>query len=94
MKIDNQRTAESTLATRVEATAAAKPSSAGQAASTTDSAQISGDVELVNRAMTAAQSASDVRPDAVARAKALLDNGGVGQDLDRLANTMIDSMLS
>ena len=95
MRIDNQRTPENTPAARLDAVTGKAPGIASAPPSApADTAQISGDVALATRAMTAAQSASDVRPDVVARATALLQNGQVGQDLDHLANTMIDSLLS
>ena len=93
MRIDSQRTPESTPTAQVGAPETSQASTAGQAPSTTDTAQISGDVAFAGQAMAAAQAASDVRPEAVARAQALLDSGQLGQNLDRLANKMIDSLL-
>ena len=45
------------------------------------------------RCMEAANDAPEVRPEAVARGKALLESGKLGSDPARLADKMIDSLL-
>jgi flagellar biosynthesis anti-sigma factor FlgM len=54
---------------------------------------LSSQVRLANQAKAAAESSSPVRPEAVARAKALIASGTLGQDLGGLADKMIDSLL-
>jgi hypothetical protein len=54
---------------------------------------VSADARLTTRAIDAAKQASDIRPEAVARAKALLAAGKVGNDAHRLANALIDSLI-
>ncbi|MEZ5316943.1 MAG: hypothetical protein R2752_06030 [Vicinamibacterales bacterium] len=59
----------------------------------TDEVRLSGDLQVVDVAVRAAALAGDVRPEAIANARALLDRGALDQDLDRLANRIIDSLL-
>jgi len=59
-----------------------------------DQVSLSPDVALANAAAQAATNASDIRPSEVVRAKALLQNGQVGTDLNSLASKIIDSLLS
>jgi anti-sigma28 factor (negative regulator of flagellin synthesis) len=54
--------------------------------------QLSDDVRLADEAVKAASEVPDVRPDAVARARALLEQGQLGADLGRLADRIIDSL--
>jgi anti-sigma28 factor (negative regulator of flagellin synthesis) len=58
-----------------------------------DTLSISGDVELAERAMAAAKSSLDIRPDAVARGKALIESGRAGADAEAIADAMIDRLL-
>lgn len=59
-----------------------------------DGVRLSGDVRLAQEAVRAASLDHDhVRPDAVARGRALLESGSLGTDVDRLATLMIDSLL-
>jgi anti-sigma28 factor (negative regulator of flagellin synthesis) len=51
------------------------------------------DAKLTSRAIDAATQASDIRPEVVARAKALLAAGKVGNDAHRLADALIDSLI-
>jgi hypothetical protein len=57
----------------------------------TDAVRLSGDVQLVDRAVRAALT-GDVRPGEVSRARALVEAGQVGDDPFRLADRMIDAL--
>jgi flagellar biosynthesis anti-sigma factor FlgM len=58
----------------------------------TDQVTLSSDAQFLQAAEKAAQDAPNIRPDAVARAKALLEQGQVGTDLDALASSILDSI--
>jgi len=58
-----------------------------------DTVQVSSGAKLAAAAIDAAQSAPDVRPDKVARGKALLASGQLGADSTQLADSLIDKML-
>jgi anti-sigma28 factor (negative regulator of flagellin synthesis) len=60
----------------------------------TDSLNLSTDVELVNSAMRAATDAPEIRQDMVERAQQKLASGKLGQDLLRLADRIIDHVLT
>ena len=60
---------------------------------TPDAVRLSGDLKLADEAVRAASVSTDVRPDAVARARALLQSGELDRDLADLADRMIDSLL-
>jgi anti-sigma28 factor (negative regulator of flagellin synthesis) len=55
---------------------------------------VSADAKLTTWAIDAARQASDIRPDVVARVKALLAAGKVGNDARRLADALIDSLIT
>jgi flagellar biosynthesis anti-sigma factor FlgM len=96
MRIDNNRpNFDPALASeRTSAAQHVNGASSGQAASgSSDQVSLSSDAQLVAAAVDAANSTSDVRPDVVARAKALLAEGKVGDDPHRLADKLIDSCL-
>lgn len=59
----------------------------------TDSLQVSPDALLVTRAVKSVNDAPDIRPEAVARAKAKLAAGEIGNDPARLADRIIDDLL-
>lgn len=59
-----------------------------------DRVSLSTDVELVNSAMRAATYAPAIRQDAVERARQKLVSGELGQDLGRLADRIIDHVLT
>lgn len=70
---------------------------AGQGASVqgpqADRVQVSSDALLVTNAVKAASDSPDIRPEAVARAKAKLAAGEIGNDPERLADRIIDDLL-
>jgi flagellar biosynthesis anti-sigma factor FlgM len=95
MKIEtNCQSLDTTPAGKVDAarTADAK---AGKASSKAGADQfvVSTDAKLANTALDAAEKSSDIRPEVVARAKALLAEGKLGSDPHRLADALIDSIL-
>lgn len=59
----------------------------------TDQVRLSGTGQLAAAAAAAANEAPDVRPEAVARGRALLERGELGNDAGRLADRLIDSLL-
>jgi hypothetical protein len=69
-----------------------RPVSKAPAASRNDAVRLSEDVGLVDEAVRAAALTGDVRPEAVARARALLERGEIGVDVDRLADRLIEAL--
>jgi len=59
-----------------------------------DRVELSSDARLVDQAVRAASSAPEVRSEVVERAKAKLEAGELGKDLFRLADKMIDSLVT
>lgn len=58
-----------------------------------DAVTVSPDVALAQRAIDSASEPTGVRPDAVARGKALLASGSLGNDAGKLADTLIQRLL-
>jgi flagellar biosynthesis anti-sigma factor FlgM len=98
MRIDGQTPpTDAEAARRLESTNAAdRASRTGSAkpAAGTDRVDVSSDAQLVAAAIRAAEDAPAIRPDAVERARRALENGTLGSDTDRLADRIIDSLLS
>jgi len=59
-----------------------------------DRVQVSADARLFGQAVDAAAKAPEIRQDVVERAKAKLAAGEIGNDPARLADRLIDSLLS
>ena len=59
-----------------------------------DRVEVSADARLLGQAVDAASKAPDIRQDVVERAKAKLAAGEIGNDAARLADRLIDSLLS
>jgi flagellar biosynthesis anti-sigma factor FlgM len=59
-----------------------------------DKVVLSADARLADNAVRAASKVPEVRQDVVERVRAKLDAGELGKDLNRLADRMIDSLLS
>ena len=57
-----------------------------------DTVQLSDDLRLATQAINAIATPPDVRPDAVARGRALLASGDLGTDAQALADRMLDAM--
>jgi len=95
MKIQGDRSEfDKPSAGRVETNRASEASGgkgpAGSPSVTSDQVRVSADAQLASAAVTAAQKSPDVRPEAVARGKALLQSGKLGSDAERLADRLID----
>lgn len=92
MKIEDPRSPVTPSAQPVttEAIRPSTPSKPGPVGS--DVVRLSGDLQMVDIAVRAAAMAGDVRPEAVASARELLQSGQLGQDLNRLADRIIDSL--
>lgn len=96
MKVQPDRSLDPTQFQRVESETVKTSQSrrsGGPSGPVTDSVAISSDVQLANTAAAAAAASPDVRPDQVARARALLDQGQVGSDLEALASRIIDTLV-
>ena len=59
-----------------------------------DKVVLSEDARLASDAIKAASKAPEVRQDVVERARARLESGELGKDLNRLADKIIDNLLS
>jgi flagellar biosynthesis anti-sigma factor FlgM len=59
-----------------------------------DRVEVSADARLLGQAVDAANKAPEIRQDVVERAKAKLAAGEIGNDPARLADRLIDSLLS
>jgi flagellar biosynthesis anti-sigma factor FlgM len=98
MRIDGQpQPADAEGARRLEQTNAAdRPSGPGSARSSvsSDRVEVSSDAQLLAAAIRAAEDAPAVRPEAVERARRALADGTLGRDSNRLADRIIDSLLS
>jgi hypothetical protein len=97
MKIEPAGTPTTSSATKTSQSAqstSAKtaPAASQAAASGGDAVHLSQDLRIADVAIRAAAMAGDVRPEAVAQALELLNSGGVGKDLERLADRIIDSI--
>ncbi len=91
MKVDNSRPAYGTAGPYgVDTPAARSSTQASTGSPASDTLSISGDVELAARAMAAAKDAPDIRPEAVARGKALLAKG---VDVEALSDAMLTRFL-
>lgn len=94
MKVDYTRPAYGTSATY--GTELSTPRTSTQVASSAsgeDTLSISGDVAFAKRALTAVNDSPDVRPEAVARGKALVESGAAGMDLEALSDALISRLL-
>ena len=63
-------------------------------ADTGDRVEVSADARLLGQAVDAAAKAPEIRQDVVERAKAKLAAGEIGNDANRLADRLIDSLLA
>ena len=60
---------------------------------TDEATGLSSDLRLADEAVRAAAPGGGVRPDVVAKARALLASGQLGANLDRLAERLIESLI-
>lgn len=96
MKIEGNRpSVDATTTGQVDAArvAASKANELG-AAQKGDAVTVSSDVALAQRAIDSASQPVAVRPEAVARGKALLDSGELGADAQKLADSMIQRLMT
>jgi flagellar biosynthesis anti-sigma factor FlgM len=97
MKIDQNRTSLDTVGgARAEQVRDEKAASTDKAKADdrrADQVRLSSTGQLAVTAAAAANEAPEIRPEAVARAKALLERGELGNDAGRLADALIDSLL-
>jgi anti-sigma28 factor (negative regulator of flagellin synthesis) len=91
IRVNDPQAPSSTSVTRLDADPVRLAPKRGASPSGSDAVQLSGDVRLADEAVRAAD-VTHVRPDAVARARALLEQGQLGTDLGRLADRIIDSL--
>jgi|GEM_PF-3069327 flagellar biosynthesis anti-sigma factor FlgM len=95
MKIDGNNGKPDCTSVRLEQLAADRSKAAGRGVhSSGDRVQISGDVEVVNNAVRLAVEAPEIRQDRVEQARQKLESGELGQDLGRLADALIDHILT
>jgi len=92
MKVDNPRAQFGAEVTKISSDASA-PAKRPSASAQGDAVKLSDDLRLAEEAVRAAAVSDDVRPEAVAKARALISRGEVGTDLERLADRLIDSLL-
>ncbi len=97
MKIDQNRANLDTVAnSRADAVRDERAAAAEKAAQddlSADQVRVSTTGQLAAAAAAKANEASDIRPDAVARGRDLLERGELGRDAGRLADKLIDSLL-
>ena len=95
MKIEGNRPSFDTTPADQVAAARIADVKAGKArvSSGTDQFSVSAGAKLASTAIDAAANTSDIRPDVVERAKALLADHKVGNDPHRLADAIIDGLL-
>jgi flagellar biosynthesis anti-sigma factor FlgM len=97
MKIDQNRasldTANGVRAEAVRDERAGAAERAGHGDRAADQVRLSNAGQLAATAAAAANAAPDVRPEAVARGRALLERGELGKDAGKLADALIDSLL-
>ena len=90
MKVEPTGTPSTTPVTQTGAETrklAAQPLAKGS-----DAVSLSSDLHLADVALRAAAMAGDVRPEAVAQAIELFNQGRIGSDLEQLADRIIDSL--
>ena len=79
---------------QVDKAAQQRAQQARGAADTGDRVEVSADARLLGKAVDAAAKAPEIRQEVVERAKAKLAAGEIGNDANRLADRLIDSLLA
>ncbi len=92
MKVENPHANPSVAAGPVDTGTAARPSAKPVGVTGSDRVQFSGDFRLAKEAVKAVETPVDIRPDVVAAARADLDSGRLGNDLERLADRIVDAL--
>lgn len=92
MKVDDPRVplGSQVLPTSGEAT---RSGPAGRVRPEGDAVTLSRDLQLAKDAVAAAAVSSEIRPDAIARARAALADGSLDANVERLADALIDALL-
>lgn len=94
MKIESNRPNFDPSLDRIDQKKTSDAAAADNARKGGDQIRVSAEAQLANEAVKAASdSKSDVRPEVVARAKAALDAGKIGNDANAIADSLISSML-
>lgn len=97
MKIDNHSLSSTTerLGQTQADTTSDGPARSGSAGSAGDAVKVSSDAQLAATAASQVGPVGEdtVRPDVVERARAAVEAGTVGNDLDALADSLIDGLL-
>ena len=88
------RTDEAQQAQQLERTQSGRAGKGRAAAQPGDRVEVSNDAHLMSSALQAANKAPAIRQDVVERARQKLAAGEIGNDPVRLADRMIDSLLS
>lgn len=97
MKIEGDRTygvqdaQQSAQADRVQS---GRDTRTGTSQPTGDRVEVSADARLLSTAVSAAEQSPEIRQDVVERARQKLEAGEIGNDPARLADRIIDSLLS
>jgi len=99
MRIQGYRSEDVSGAGQAQATQGAERAQSGAAgkargAASADRVEVSNDARLVSTALREASSSPNIRQDVVERAKAKLAAGEIGNDPMRLADKMIDALMS
>lgn len=92
MKVENPHANPSVAAGPVETGPAARPSARPVGVTGSDQVRFSGEFRLAKEAVKAAETPVAIRPDAVAEARALLDSGELGNNLERLADSIVNAL--
>jgi flagellar biosynthesis anti-sigma factor FlgM len=96
MKIDGNRSQVDLPVTpgRVEASRTAESRNTGAAGTSgVDTVRVSSEAQLASNAIAAVKQLPEVRPEAVARGRALLQSGTLGADASRLADAILKDLL-
>lgn len=99
MKIEGQRT--DLLSQALDRVGQPTPATENQTSPTSalnatsgDAVQLSGDAQLMQAAMKAADQAPAIRQDVVEKMRAALANGEIGNDAEQLADSMLDRWIT
>jgi flagellar biosynthesis anti-sigma factor FlgM len=98
MKIEGNRQApamsDAEATRRLDEARKAERTAVERQTSKTDRVEVSKDAQLMTTALKAAQDAPAVRQDVVERARQALEKGEVGNDSQKLADKLIDTLLN
>jgi len=92
MKVENPHATPSAAVSPAGTSPATRPARKSGGADSGDRVQLSGEFDLAAAAVRAAGTPVEIRTDAVAEARGLLERGELGTDLERLANSIIDAL--